>query len=48
MLDGTVAVEIAAERALVQWPFLTDMTLVDALVRRGFIQNSIFTLLQVC
>lgn len=33
MLDGTVAVEIAAENALAQWPYLTDMTLIDALIR---------------
>ncbi len=33
MDDGTVAVEIAADQALVQWPFMTDMSLVDALVR---------------
>ena len=33
MQDGTVAVEIAADQALVQWPFMTDMSMVDALVR---------------
>lgn len=33
MTDGTVAVEVASEHALVHWPFLSDITLIDALVK---------------
>lgn len=33
MLDGTVAVEVASEHALLQWPFLSDMSLVDAIAK---------------
>lgn len=33
MLDGTVAVEVASEHALLQWPFLSDMSLVAAITK---------------
>ena len=33
MKDGTVAVEVAAERALVQWPFLSDISLINTLIK---------------
>lgn len=33
MTDGTVAVEVASENALVQWPFLSDLTLIDAITK---------------
>ncbi len=32
MKDGTIAVEVAVARALLQWPFLSDLSLVDALM----------------
>jgi hypothetical protein len=33
MLDGTVAVEVASQHALLQWPFMSDISMIDAIVK---------------
>lgn len=33
MLDGTVAVEVASQHALLQWPFMSDISMIDAIIK---------------
>lgn len=33
MTDGTVGVEVASEHAQLQWPFLSDLSMIDALIK---------------
>ena len=47
MDDSTVAVEVAASQALIQWPYLSDVSLINA-VASTFVQPQVLPGAEIC